>query len=463
MIISKNAFISIMAISLLLLSQVLRAQNQTENGYRGLWSASVKSPEYGYKYSGGLGTSSAQHNPVAIYAAKADKTFFVYGGTTNEAESHLQIMVSYFDHKTGMVPKPVIVCDKNGVDDPQDNATISIDPHGYILVFVSGMGRTRPGIIYKSTLPYSIGNFDKIFEGEFVFPQPWLVKDSCFVMMYTKFLKVRELYCASSSDGKTWTEGKKIATIGGHNQVTGCNGKKVVSAFSNFPGGLSDKQTNLYLIFTEDFGKTWKTVDNKTIEIPISTVQNKALLKDYEAEGKLVYIKDLNFDSRGNPVILIMTSHDFRPGPTGDPREWIIVHMKDNKWCFSKVCQSLHNHDMGSLYINGNEWRIIGPSEPGPQKYGMGGEMALWISNDEGDTWTKRKDITSGSERNNSYARRPVNASKRFYSFWSDGDPEKLSVSKIYFTDESCKKVWVLPYEMKEDFDRPKRIKQLKN
>lgn len=68
---------------------------------------------------------------------------------------------------------------------------------------------------------------------------------------------------------------------------------------------------------------------------------------------------------------------------------------------------------MGSLYIEkDNTRRIIGPAEPGPQKYGTGGEMALWISKNEGVTWKKIRNITDESIRNHSYARRPMNAQK---------------------------------------------------
>jgi hypothetical protein len=53
---------------------------------------------YGDKYSGGLGTYTSSHVPIAIYAAKVNKTFFVYGGTTRKDEKHLLIMLSYYDH-----------------------------------------------------------------------------------------------------------------------------------------------------------------------------------------------------------------------------------------------------------------------------------------------------------------------------------------------------------------------------
>jgi hypothetical protein len=455
----KTIFLLIVVSFTAVCSDIL-AQNPRAEGYRGLWSTSIKSPEFGYRYAGGLATYSSYHNPVAIFSPQAGKTFFVYGGTSEPDQSHLQIMVSYFDHKTLMVPKPVIVFDKEGVDDPQDNATISIDSSGFIYVFVSGMGRTRPGYIYRSSLPFSIDKFDLILEGEIVFPQPWWVKDSCFVMMHTKFMKGRELYCSTGKDGRNWSSALKLTAMGGNNQVTESNGSSVFTVFNYFHGGNPDRQTNLYFLRSDDAGKTWKTIDNKIIQPPLNSIYNDALIKDYESENKLIYIKDVNFDLNGNPVILILVSNDFKPGPTGDPREWIVVHRKDDHWLFSNVCQSDNNYDMGSVYINDGEWRIVGPTETGGSKYSMGGEMALWVSNDEGNTWTKSVDITFKSPKNNAFARRPLNANDKFYSFWSDGDPDKLSECRLYFTDESCKKIWVLPYHMTSDFEKPKRVKK---
>ena len=66
------------------------------------------------------------------------RPFFVFGGTTNATERHLLIMVSYFDHIKKVVSKPVVVYDKQWVDDPYDDAAISIDDQGYLWVFVSG-------------------------------------------------------------------------------------------------------------------------------------------------------------------------------------------------------------------------------------------------------------------------------------------------------------------------------------
>jgi hypothetical protein len=457
--ISKKSIILFLVTFFLAQAQELSSQNPKADGYMGLWSKTGQVFEYGYKLSGGLATFSPQHRPPAIYSPVVDKTFFLYCGTRSPEESHLQIMISYFDHKSNRVPRPVIVCDKMGVTDPQDNAALSIDKDGYLWVFVSGRGRTRPGLIFKSSQPYSIDKFDQVFEGEIVFPQPWWIKDSCFVMMYTKVLKGRELFCSTSADGISWSEGKKIAGMGGHFQTSDANGNVIYTVFTYFPEGNLDKRTNLYLLKTEDLGRTWKTVDNRIVQTPLTSVQNEALVFDYEAEKKLVYINDINFDKDGNPVILIITSHDFRPGPAGDPREWMVIHWKDGEWIFNKVCESDNNYDMGPLFTNGDEWRIIAPTGQGPQKYGAGGEMALWTSIDEDESWGKVLDITEGSKLNNSYPRKVWNANKEFYAFWADGDVEKLSVSHLYFTNQKCDRVWVLPYNMKKDLERPVRIK----
>lgn len=92
-------------------------------------------------------------------------------------------------------------------------------------------------------------------------------------------------------------------------------------------------------------------------------------------------------------------------------------------------------------------------------EYGVGGEIAMWISKDEWQTWKKIRNLTKKSVRNNSYVRRPLNAHKDFYSFWADGDADKLSESHLYFSNKKGNEVWELPYEMKEKFRKPIKIK----
>lgn len=444
-------------------SGTLFAQNQRTDGYKGIWYTIEQSSEYGYKYSGGLGTYTADHIPVAVYSPEADKTFFLYGGTTQADERHLLVMISYYDHKKKVVPRPVVVCDKNGVDDPHDNGSLAIDEEGYIWVFVSGRNVTRLGAIYKSAEPYSIDRFEKIHETVMTYPQPWRIGDKGFLHLFTKYTapetRGRELYWSVSADGKNWTPDRKLAGIEGHYQISNARDNRVVTAFNFHPGGSADTRTNLYVLQTSDMGETWTTMDGTRVETPLTEIRNSALVYDCRDEGKLVYLNDINFDKEGNPVVLAIVSRHYQPGPKGNPHEWILFHWQGSEWKQYKVCESTHNYDMGSLYIDGDTWTIVGPTEPGPQYYGTGGEMAIWTSRNAGKSWKRTRTVTANSERNHSYARRPVNAHKDFYAFWADGNADKMSESHLYFTDKSGRKVWELPYNMDTEFAAPRRVK----
>lgn len=185
--------------------------NQKIDGYRGIWFALGQRYDAGDKYSGALGTYTAKHIPLALFSPEANKTFFVYGGTTGKTERHLLCMVGSYDHSTGKVSKPVVAFDKMGVEDPHDNPTISMDKDGYIWIFVSGRGSKRPGIKLKSRRPLSITHFDIVERSEFTYPQIWKT-DKGFFHFFTKYTGVRELYY-ETWNGSTWSETRQLAGI----------------------------------------------------------------------------------------------------------------------------------------------------------------------------------------------------------------------------------------------------------
>jgi hypothetical protein len=80
--------------------------------------------------------------------------------------------------------------------------------------------------------------------------------------------------------------------------------------------------------------------------------------------------------------------------------------------------------------------------------------LVVWTSSDQGGTWQKEKQLTAGSELNQSYARRPVNAHPDFYALWADGNARKPSQSHIYFCDSKWN-VFQLPPKMKGGTARP--------
>ncbi|MBW3636021.1 MAG: BNR repeat-containing protein [Armatimonadetes bacterium] len=433
-------------------------------GFRGIWFSLGKKFKHGDKYSGGLGTYTANHVPMAVYAPAAQKTFFVYGGTSAADEQRLQAMISFYDHQTGRVARPVIVHEKQDVNDPHDNPSLNLDDKGHVWVFVSGRGQVRPGLIYRSARPHSIDGFELIKTGEFTYPQPWFESGRGFFHLLTKYRgaaagaqSARELYWSTTPNGKTWSDDQKLAGFGGHYQVSAQHGGKIGTFFNYHPRGDVDKRTNLYYAQTTDWGKTWTTAEGKPLELPLTIPKNAALVLDLEAQNELMYGCDLNWDKEGNPVLLYVASRHGDPGAQGDPREVRVAHFDGQTWRHHRVTGCDHNYDMGSLWVQDNRWRVIGPFLPGPQKGQTGGEMGVWESSDAGNTWKLQKQITIDSPRNHSYARRPAVAHDGFYAFWADGDPNRLSESRLYFSDAGGK-VFRLPYDMAESTARPEAV-----
>ena len=321
-------------------------------GYCGIWFTLGQylgeEHVYGDKYSGGLGTYTAKHVPLAVYAEEVKKTFFVYGGCV-PGTRHLLAMASHYDHGAQQVPRPTIVHDKVGVDDPHDNPSIALAENGHLWVFVSGRGRKRPGFKYRSTEPYSVDDFELISEEELTYPQPWWIEGEGFLHLFTKYTGVRELYWnRSDATGRQWTPDRKLAGIEGHYQTSHRRGRRVITAFNRHPEGHPDNRTDLYYLETEDLGETWRTADGTVIDPPLTEPDNAARIRAFGDEKRLVYMKDIDLDAAGNPVVLVVVSHDHRAGPAGDPRAWTIAQWTGSAWDLCEVTRSTHN-DKGSM------------------------------------------------------------------------------------------------------------------
>ncbi len=447
--------------------------NEKDDGYRGIWYMNQPLESiYKYKYSGGLGTYCAKHKPFAIYSEKAGKTFFCYGGTTKDSNRQLIHMVSYYDHKKKTVPRPTILLDKK-TDDAHDNPVISMDDKGHIWIFSTSHGTNRPSYIHKSRKPYNIDSFElidatRLEDGKkvpitnFSYLQAWHLPKQGFVCFFTKYGwgSKRTICFMTSRDGIEWSAWQRLANIAdGHYQISGVTKNKVASAFNYHPeqGGLNFR-TNLYYLETGDFGKTWTSADGQKLSLPLTEVNNAALVRDYESEGLKVYMKDIRFDQDGQPIILYITSKGFESGPKNDPRTWTTAYWTGKQWNIQRVTTSDNNYDMGSLFIEKDgSWVIITPTETGPQAYNPGGEMAIWKSRDKGMTWNLIRQVTQTSKRNHNYARASVNAHPDFYALWADGHGREPSESKLYFCNRAGD-VYVLPWHMSGPFEKPELI-----
>ena len=449
--------------------------NSKDDGYRGIWYMNQKSnDEYVYKYSGGLGTYCAKHRPFAIYRKEVDKTFFCYGGTTKESNRQLLHMVSFYDHKTKTVPRPTILLNKK-TNDAHDNPVISIDDEGFVWVFSTSHGTSRPSYIHRSKRPYSIREFElvpatRLDNGievpitNFSYMQAWHQPEVGFLCFFTRYSypAARTICFMHSSDGIHWSEWQRLAAIeAGHYQVSGVGRQRAGSAFNFHPKekGLNWR-TNLYYIETQDAGKSWVTVDGKPLTLPLTEIGNAALVHDYESEGLNVYLKDVRFDEQDRPVLLYLTSKGYQAGPKNDPRTWTTAHWTGNEWEIRPITTSDNNYDFGELYLrSSDDWRIIAPTETGPQPFNPGGEVAMWSSTDQGDTWTKQCQLTVGSSRNHSYVRQPQDAHPDFLAFWADGHGRKPSESHLFFANDQGS-VFELPRYLQGENAQPKRMEK---
>jgi hypothetical protein len=440
------------------------AKTSKADGFRGIWFDLGQRSEYGSKYSGGLGTYTANHVPMAHYVKEVNRTYFTWGGAPAADQRRLLILVSYYDHHTGTVARPVVVMDKSPVDDPHDNASLSIDDDGHLWVLVSGRGSKRPGSVFRGKEPYGIDEWMRLPDWKFTYPQPWWFEGKGFLFTYTRYTPGRELYFRTSRDGMTWASERKIAGLEGHYQTSHQAGNRLLTAFNRHPNRNVDLRTDLYYLETADMGRTWTTAAGTVVKTPLGEADHPARIRNYSNNEKpednaMVYICDTTADAVGHPVILYITSKHHQPGPRGHPRFWNIARWTGTEWLFHEVVSADNNYDMGSIFIEqGGPWKIIAPTGAGPQKWGAGGEIELWTSKDQGATWTKERALTGNSPRNHGYVRRPVNAHADFYAYWADGDADKLSESHLYFTNKTADKVWRLPYTMTEDFATPELL-----
>jgi len=431
---------------------------EEDTGYRGIWyQIRGKGPGGASytKYSGGMATYPQQIRPLAIYAKAADKTFFVYGGRSKE-KNELLHMVAYFDHTTGTVPRPRILLNKQTAD-AHDNPALAIDAAGHLWVFSNTHGPEERSSIHRSVEPYSIDRFERVAEKiSLSYGQPWYLDGHGFLLIQNRYTDGRAIAFQTSADGRAWSPPALLAQIKGHYQVSAPSpdGKRLGLMFNYHPKGL-DTRTNLYYVETPDFGATWRTAGGEAQTVPLRDVKNAALVRDYESEGLLVYLKDVQFDPAGNPILLYLTSKHHLPGAEFGPHTWRTAHWTNGAWRIRDVTTSDHNYDFGQLYVEGSRWRVLAPTDPGPQPFTTGGEVVLWESNDEGATWKRVKSITAGSRLQQTFVRRPVNAHPQFYAFWADGDAERESASSLYFTDKDGSAVWTLPAEMTAEFEKP--------
>ena len=430
--------------------------------YRGIWHGQPDFfPEYGPKYGGGLGTYPYQTRPMAVYAAEADKTFFCWGGSPAGSDPRTRCwdfgaggllqMVSAYDHADRHLLDPVCVFDK-WCADPHDNPALQIDPGGHLWLFSPSHGEwTTRSFIHRSVRPYDHTEWETVSDSPlFAYAQPWVDAQFGWMFLHTEYHHGRGLRIKHSADGRQWTPSMPLADFGaGHYQVSyyDTTKQRLLTAFDYHPeqGGL-EARTNLYFMQSRDGGNHFITADDTPLELPLRSKFNPALVHDFEPEGLLVYLRDVKLTPQGDPVIVFVTSKGFEPGPQNGPHTWRLARFsQEHGWQIHTLFESDNNYDHGELWIGDADWRIIAPTETGPQPYNPGGEMALWVSEDEGLTWVRRRQLTRNSRFNHTFCRLPLNAHPDFHCFWADGNAREPSESALYFFDREGSRVMRMP------------------
>jgi hypothetical protein len=446
----------------LLGAAVQRADHLTPqpwDGYRGIWYMNQPTGDaHRYKYSGGFATYPQWHLPIAVHAEAAQKTFFVLGGSSghvSEREDQLVHLVGFFDHRTREVSRPVRLLNKQ-TEDAHDNPVLSIDADGHLWVFSAAHGTSRPAYIHRSVTPYAIDAWELVHTTNFSYPQPWYLPGRKeFLFLHTLYREgQRSLFTSRSPDGRAWSTPDLLAHIDmGDYQISWPRGDRVATVFDMHPskgraGTGLNYRSNIYYLETADAGRSWTTVSGEAVTLPVTDIDHAARVLDSLSQDRNVYLKDLDFDAAGRPVILYLTSRGYEPGPASGPFTWFTAHWTGTTWVHRRFTESDHNYDHGALYVEPDgAWRVVAPTDPGPQPWGTGGEMAMWLSRDEGTTWTRVKALTSGSARNHSYARKPLHAHPDLYAIWADGHALQPSASAIHVSTREGD-VFTLPARM---------------
>lgn len=83
--------------------------------------------------------------------------------------------------------------------------------------------RDTPSFIFRSSKPDTIDEFEKIWEGNFSYGQPWFDPGQGFLLLHTHFEQGNEhrLFWMTSTDGKSWSDRQPLARMPrGHYQIS---------------------------------------------------------------------------------------------------------------------------------------------------------------------------------------------------------------------------------------------------
>ena len=311
-----------------------------------------------------------------------------------------------------------------------------------------------------------IDEFEQVARTNFSYSQPWFVPGEGFLFLHTRYHDGRRLlHWMTSRDGRAWSAPQPLAQVAqGHYQISSRHGRTRGDGVQlpSHEGRPERPHESVLPAKRDDMGATWRTAAGEVASTPLTDAHNAALVHDYEAEGKLVYLKDLNFDAAGRPVILYLTADGYAPGPASGERQWFTAHWTGETWRRRPFTTSDHNYDYGAALHRRRRVADHRPDRARPaaprrrRRDGLVDEPRRRRARGR-----KQRQLTRDSRFNHTYARRPVDAHPQFYALWADGNPLAPSESRLYFTDRdgtasgSCPSRRTRNLQRRRPFDEP--------
>lgn len=381
-------------------------------------------------------------------------------------------MLSWFDHSTGWVRRPVVIHDRD-TNNAHFNASLAVDEAGYIYVFANSHGlggldhspqalARRESVVYRSIGPHDPSVFEVLRRDNFSYSQPWPRPGGGLLWLHTRYQQVgdgvrRVLYYGLCADAAgAWQPTRLVDAHAGSYQVSWSDGARVLTAFDVHPSEIGvDARSGLHVLEIDLTSGQVTNHAGNPVQPPVLE-PGKVVLREHA--GSLVYLKDIAFDDDGSVAILYLTAAGPEPGPDGGPRTWRVVYRAagQTQWRDVVVGTSDHNYDHGILTLDGSRWTVTGPMDPGPQEHATGGTVITRVSADAGHSWSTVARVPT-STRNHTYVRKPYGASSSFWALWTDGHALAPSPSSLYFAGEDGEVV-CLPTEFDGEWAAPERV-----
>jgi len=203
--------------------------------------------------------------------------------------------------------------------------------------------------------------------------------------------------------------------------------------------------------WTGDGGRTWqgftdvgRNWDYAAVDWSTPGVKNIFAAK-HESGGQVMYSND-----GGKKWIKLFEDPEFdKTGGLGIFDEQTLVYTQKDKG-IQRSTDAGHNWTkVSDLVPIGRIVKILNGTA-----YWLARE-GLLVSKDQGATWAKLKALTHDSPLQHTYVRQPLHAHPQFYAYWADGDAQRESESRLYFTDREGSAVWQLPADMTGDVAKP--------